>query len=833
MSDQDADRLLDAALERLTVGEGSVAERILRQVLAGHPDHAEALGLLGVVQQQLGQPDEARRSLERSLALDPESDDTAYNLAEVLSRLGDVTAAVARLQDCVTLNPAHVLGWRRLAELRLAQGDEAGALDAAGRAAAAASPDDAELLVQVGRLQMKRADWAGAMRSLTRAAGIDPGLLPAHVLLYRTAAVLNRPDVAMEAVGRALAVAPDDPKVGRDRIDLLSQFGRRAEAFEAARAHVGRYRDDPEGHRRLAAAFMAQREYGGAARAAARVIELRPDDATAYALLGEVLVKMGRPAEAVVQFRTSLDLEPELLSARMYHSVALEFLHRRREAIEEVEFILARRPDDVEAGGWLAQLYLRVGRHAEAEVQFDRVLAAAPGDPVALTGVAQLAAAKARPGAWELFERAMAAAVGDDPLVVGTALLSANAHPTLPAWRTFDLHLDWARRVRRRLPHPPFDAWPNDPDPDRRLRVGYVSADLHAHSVAYFLEPLVAAHDRRRLALIAFDNTKSPDNITDHLRQHFDEWHRVVGVGDPRLAELVRERQVDVLVDLNGHTAESRLPVFALRPAPVQVTYLGYPNTTGLTEVDYRLTDAVADPPGVADELATERLVRLPGGFLCYHPPPPYPDVGPSPAGADGPVTFAAFNAAHKINPAVVALWCRVLATVPGSRLLLKANGFADADTRRSVAAAFAAHGMGDDRVRFLPQATRHADHLAVYNGCDLALDTFPYNGTTTTCEALWMGVPVVTFAGDRHAARVGLSLLAQVGLPELAGDTPDDYVRIAAGLATDRPRLAALRASLRDRMRASRLMDAQAHAATVEDAYRTMWQTWCRSARP
>ena len=832
MSDGDADRLLDTALDRLRVGDASAAGRCLRQVLDSDPDHAEALGLLGVVQQQQGQPEQARRSLDRSFALDPRSDDTAYNLAEVLSRLGDVPAAVDRLRDCVALNPGHALAWRRLAELRLDQGDEAGALEAARRAVAA-SPDDAELLVQVGRLQMRRAEWAEALATLTRAADLDPAVLPAHVLRYRAAAVLNRPDVAMDALGRALAIAPDDSKVRRDRIALLSQFGRRGEAFDAAREHVGRYPDDPDGHRQLAAAFMAQREYGGAARAAARVIELRPDDATAYALLGEVLVKMGRPAEAVVQFQTSLDVEPELLSARMYYSVALEFLHRRREAIEQVEFILDRRPDDVEAGGWLAQLYLRVGRHADAAERFDRVLAVAPGDAVALTGVAQLAAAKARPGAWDLFERAMVAAVGDDPLVVGTALLSANAHPTLPPRRTFDLHLDWARRVRRRLPHPPFDAWANDPDPDRRLRVGYVSADLHAHSVAYFLEPLVSAHDRGRLALVAFDNTKSPDNITDHLRHSFDEWHRIVGVGDARLAELVRERQVDVLVDLTGHTAESRLPVFALRPAPVQVTYLGYPNTTGLTEVDYRLTDAVADPPGVADGLATERLVRLPGGFLCYHPPPPYPDVGPSPAGADGPVTFATFNAAHKINAAVIHLWCRVLAAVAGSRLLLKANGFADADTRRSIGEAFAAHGMGDDRVHFLPQATRHADHLAIYNQCDIALDTFPYNGTTTTCEAMWMGVPVVTVAGDRHAARVGLSLLTQLGLTELAGDTPDDYVRIAVALATDRPRLAGLRASLRGRMRASRLMDARAHAAAVEDAYRTMWQAWCRTARP
>ena len=830
----DLDRLLDGASAHLQGGDGVAAERLLRQALDVRPDDAETLALLGVALQQLGRTDQARAALERSVAVDPGSADAHYNLGELLARSADpadVPDGRAHLERCVSLDPAHEGAWRRLAELWSDAGDHPAALAAALRATALV-PHDGTLAVAVGRLHMTLKQWPQAAAALRRATRLRPDLLPAFVFLYRTAAVLGDADGAVRAADRAVALAPDSRKVRRERVDLLLQFGRSADALAAAGDDVRRWPDDPEAHRRLAMTFAAQGELGGAARAAAAVVERLPDDAPGYTLLGEVLLRMGRPADALVQLDRAVELDPVPVPPRLFRSVALDHLHRRDAAIDQARQILGDRPDHPEVNGWLGQLLFRAGRHAEAADRFEQVLSRSADNPVALTGMAMIAGAQARPrAAWTLYERAIAAR-SDDPVIVATALMAANAHPELSARRIFAMHRDWARRLLPRLPRPPFDRWENEPDPDRRLRVGYVSADFKAHSVAYFVEPLAAGHDRAAVDLVGFDNTPVPDPITAHLRASFAEWHRIVGVGDSRVADLVRERGIDVLVDLNGHTADNRLPVFALRPAPVQVTYLGYPNTTGLPGIDFRLTDAVADPPGEADEFATERLVRLAGGFLCFHPPRPYPDPVPLPAGGDGAVTFAAFNAVHKITDAVVGLWCDVLRRLPGSRLLLKANGFDDPDTRWSVAELFAAEGMGEGRVQFLPRTARHAEHLAVYNRCDIALDTFPYNGTTTTCEAMWMGVPVVTLAGNRHAARVSLSILTQLGLTELAGETADDYVRIAVALATDRPRLAALRASLRDRMRTSRLMDARAHAAAVEGAYRTMWQAWCRTAR-
>jgi protein O-GlcNAc transferase len=290
---------------------------------------------------------------------------------------------------------------------------------------------------------------------------------------------------------------------------------------------------------------------------------------------------------------------------------------------------------------------------------------------------------------------------------------------------------------------------------------------------------------------------------------------------------MIREHQIDILVDLAGHTAESRLDVFARHPAPIQLSYLGYPNTTGLPEIDYRFTDEIADPVS-ADTYYTESLVHLDGGFLCFNPPPPSPDVAPLPAGESAPITFASFNAVHKINKKVIALWSSVLRALPGSTIMLKATGLTDPETRQAILESFSAQQIAEDRIIFVERTRGYQEHLMTYNRCDIALDTFPYNGTTTTCEALWMGVPVITLTGDRHSARVSDSILTRLDLSDLVARSPEEFVSIATRLASDRKRLTDLRNTLRPRMATSRLMDAKAHTATIESAYRDIWRTWC-----
>jgi predicted O-linked N-acetylglucosamine transferase (SPINDLY family) len=371
----------------------------------------------------------------------------------------------------------------------------------------------------------------------------------------------------------------------------------------------------------------------------------------------------------------------------------------------------------------------------------------------------------------------------------------------------------------------------HDRDPERRLRIGYVSPNFRRHSVSYFLSPLIAGHDHRLFEVFCYAQVANPDNVTKRFRRLADGWCSTVGMTTSAIADRIRNDGIDILVDLAGHTANNRLLVFAERPAPVQVTWLGYPNTTGLSAMDYRLTDAVADPEGPGDNLHTETLIRLPAGFLCFTPAPETPPVTDPPVLANGHVTFGSFNNPSKVTASVVASWARILEAVPGSRLLLKNRSLADDGTRQRYSALFAERGISEERLIFHAWIASMSGHLGAYGRIDIGLDPFPYNGTTTTCEALWMGVPVITLQGDRHASRVGASILKTVGQGEMIADSVDDYVDAAVKLAENTDALTSLRRDLRPAMAASPLWDAAGFTRDVESAYRDMWRRWCHGA--
>ena len=367
----------------------------------------------------------------------------------------------------------------------------------------------------------------------------------------------------------------------------------------------------------------------------------------------------------------------------------------------------------------------------------------------------------------------------------------------------------------------------NDRDPDRRLRLGYVSPDFRDHPVSRFVLPLLAAHDHTAFDIFAYSVVSAHDKITTKLKACCDTWRSTVGLSDEQAAEMIRQDRIDILIDLAGHTAENRLPIFAHKPAPVQVTWLGYPGTTGLATMDYRLTDALADPPGVTDEFCTERLIRLPRTNWCFGPPDDAPAVNELPAIANHRVTFGSFNNLAKVNEPMLTLWAKILHAVPGSKLLLKAKPLRCASVQQRLRNTMTEAGIEPDRLEMIGWAPS-AVYLATYNRLDIALDTYPYHGTTTTCESLWMGVPVVTLSGESHVSRVGVSLLSNAGLPQLIALTPEQYAQIAVDLANDLPRLSELHHTLRRRMAASPLMDRQAFARDMETVYRAIWRDWC-----
>jgi protein O-GlcNAc transferase len=390
----------------------------------------------------------------------------------------------------------------------------------------------------------------------------------------------------------------------------------------------------------------------------------------------------------------------------------------------------------------------------------------------------------------------------------------------------FDHHCHWGQAHAAQ--HCGSFEHAHDPDPRRRLRIGFVSPDFFRHSVAFFFESLLDGVNRDDLELIAYGNVLHPDEVTERLQAKCDQYRSIRGMEDRRAAELIHADRIDILVDLTGHWRENRLKVFAHRPAPIQVAYLGYPNTTGLSQMDYRLTDALVDPPA-SEAFYTEQLVRLPGGFLCYRGPDAAPEVGPLPADQSGTVTFGSFNNQCKINSECIDLWARILQTKKNTKLVLKFKGASDPQVTAHYHGLFRQRGVNPVRVDLVGWKG-FEDHLGSYHNIDIALDTYPYNGTTTTCEALWMGVPVVSLCGEKHISRVGLSLLSQLDLEVFVAESTQAYVAKAVDFADQTANLRRIRQSLRPLMRSSPLCAYKDFAQDVEQAFRDMWCQWCKA---
>jgi len=409
-----------------------------------------------------------------------------------------------------------------------------------------------------------------------------------------------------------------------------------------------------------------------------------------------------------------------------------------------------------------------------------------------------------------------------------SALLLLMHYNAVDAQALYGEHVRWADRHAR----VPVSRHLNSSEAERTLKVGYVSGDfINGHPVGFFIEPVLRTHDRGRFHVTCYSNALE-GKPTTRFQSPADGWRDIRGVCDADAAERIRADGIDLLVDLGGHCASGRLGIFARKPAPVQFTWLGYPDTTGLTTIDYRFTDSTADPAGIADRYHSEKLIRLERSFLCYQPPDEAPPVSALPAWFTGQVTFGSFAFPAKITDEVIAAWSQILKRIPTSRLLLH-HCFSDyADPRGAVRERLLAKlcrlGVGENRIHFAGFVRPLRDHLQMYSHVDVGLDTFPYNGATTTCESLWMGVPVISLKGSCHAGRVGASILTTVGLGGLVASRAEEYVDRAVALASDLDQLAAMRASLRGVMERSPLLDSISFTRGLEDCYREAWRKWC-----
>jgi predicted O-linked N-acetylglucosamine transferase (SPINDLY family) len=542
---------------------------------------------------------------------------------------------------------------------------------------------------------------------------------------------------------------------------------------------------------------------------------------------GNVASKLVRWSDAVGWFDRALGLNDNNPQAHFGRALALRGQGRPKEAVAALERAIALKPDYTDARNVHAEILLKRNMISEAIRSLEIVLQSdrtSPGTWLHLGG-AHLLRGDVREACDYYLEAVRLGAETDASFCSYSNYLLSLNYLTMDPAEVFRAHREWATHYGYKGEH---IAHSNLPDPGRRLRVGYLSGDFSDHPVAIFIKSILQNHDRSAFEVIAFSSVARPDETTKLLRYLTDQWHDILRRGDNEVADLVRSEAIDILVDLSGHTGGNRLGVFVRKPAPVQVTYLGYPNTTGLREMDFRITDPVADPPGDTEAWHTEKLIRLPHTFLCFAPPPTPPAVLEAPLIRNGYVTFGSVSNLAKISSETLDDWAAVLKAVVKSRLILKRGGLRDESIRNEILHKFSCRGIAPERIDLLAAGQARDDHFSHYAQLDIVLDTFPYNGTTTTCESLLMGVPIVTRYGQTHVSRVGLSLLSSVGLEELAGATHDEFVERAVSLAKAPERLRSLRVTLRDRFLKSPVCDSRGFVRNLENAYRQVWSQWC-----
>ncbi len=549
----------------------------------------------------------------------------------------------------------------------------------------------------------------------------------------------------------------------------------------------------------------------------------RPDPAQAaqkHLEQGRQCLVAGKQEEGRLHLRAAFDLAPDSAGVLEALGLALGMAGELDLAREAARKALAHSPRSLPARLCLGNVLTREERYDDAIGIYREALEIEADNAFIHYNLAIALMNRGDTQAALAHYRRTAELAPDSPDEYGSILFLLNASPEAGADTIAAEHVRWGERFADPLMR--GTAHRNSADPERRLRVGYVSGDFVGHAASSFIEPILAHHDRERFELACFAN--APE-IPPEAARHAARWHRIDALSDEEAAQLVEAEGIDILVDLSGHTRRNRLLVFARKPAPVQMTLLGYPNTTGLGAMDYRISDIHADPPGRTEHLHRERLLRLPRSLWCYAPSPLMPQVSEPPFSGRGYVTLASLNAVYKLNEATLEAWLAILRAVPEAHLVLATIPKGEAQSR--MRAYFASRGIGEARIDVVDRMPV-VDYWRLLSGVDLALDPFPCNGGSTTCESLWMGVPTLTLAGATFRERAGLSLLTNVGLPEFITHDLDAYVAAAVAFARDPARLARVRAGLRERMRASPLLDAKGYARDLESLYRAAWKTWC-----
>jgi len=744
---------------------------------------------LALQHHQAGRLDEAEQLYRQALVSDPEDADALHFLGVIAHQRGQNDVAIDLIGQAIALDPNYAEAHNNLGTALKGNGQIDEAI-AAHRRAIALVPEYAEAYSNLGISLRDKGQFEEAIAACRQAIALTPALPEAHNNLGSALNGNGQFDEAIAAFRQALALNPQLAEAQNNLGIVLKIKGQLIEAIAAFR----------------------------------QAVELRPGYIKAYRNLGKALRENRQLDEALTAFRQAVFLSPNDAQGHNDLGIALRDKKEIDGALDELNQAVALKADFAEAYFNLGTVLVEKDRLDEALAAFRQAIVLEPNFAEAyrrigttLTDQGQLDEAIAA------FQQAISIRP-DYPEAHSSIIFTMLFHPAYDAQalaaelgRWNHLHAEPLGKFIREHS--------NDRSPDRRLRIGYVSPDLRSHVVGLNVLPLVREHDRQQVEIFCYANVGRPDQVTSRFQQAADHWRDILALSDEQVADRIREDRIDILVDLALHMPGNRLLVFARKPAPVQATFAGYPGSTGVSAIDYRLSDPYLDPVEMDASIYSERTIRLPDSFWCYDPIALRDcQVNPLPTLRTGVITFGCLNNFCKINDDIINLWARVLKQVKNSRLLLLAP---EGIPRQRTLDLLQREGIETERVEFIPRLPRRA-YMESYHRIDIGLDSFPYNGHTTSLDSFWMGVPVVTLIGPAVVGRAGWCQLSNLGLTELAGETADQFVQIAVELANDLPRLKELRSTLRQRMERSPLMDAAKFARNIEAVYRQLWRTWC-----
>ncbi|MBF0357160.1 MAG: tetratricopeptide repeat protein [Magnetococcales bacterium] len=873
------------ALDHFNSGRYSQADQLCTAIIQDTPNHIDAINLLGIIGQKVnrhdiaielfqrainidggravlhynlgislylqGQRDNSIRAFKTALALEPGnsqiagylnsiinssdqngetenragSEEKALNQAVSLHQSGHLDEAIDCYQTALNINPENISALSNMGFALRSKGrlDEA---VISCRRAILIKPDFADAYSNLGSALKDQGKLDEAVASFEKAIEITPD---SAIICYNLGSALKdqgKLDEAVASFEKAIEIKPDFAVAYSNLGNTLKEQGRLDEAVASFEKAIVIAPDSAVEYYNLGGVLKKQGRLEEAVASLKKAVAIKGDFAEAYANLGNTLKEQGRLDEAVASFEKAIAITPD--SEVEYYNLGsvLIDLGKQNEAIASFEKAIAIKADFAEAYSNLGVAFQELGQLDKAVVNLQK----------AITIKADFAEAYANLGVALQFQGKLDEAVASYQKAIAIRPGFAQAHSNLlmaMQYGKFDQEQIYKESIRWNQQHAvPLEELisphTNSANPNRLLKIGIVSGDLRCHSIAFFFEPFITYHDRKSFAFYCYSNNFSEDEVTTRLQSCSEGWRNITEWSDEKVVKAVRHDEIDILIDLSGHSANNRLLVFAQKPAPIQINWLGHANTTGLSAMDYRLTDPIADPPGVDEELYSERLMRLPQGLYCYRPPDTAPAVAPFSSNSGRGTIFGSFNNTSKLTVQTIKAWSTILKQISGSTLLLKYQALSCETTKGQFLELFERFGVAHEQIKMLPKIPTLEEHLSLYSQIDICLDPFPYNGATTTCEAMWMGVPLIVLRGDYHAARVGASLLTQVGMESLIAESESEYCKIAVDLAADKKRLTELHKSLRNRMINSPLCDQKGFAKSLETLLRSSWVEWC-----